>query len=249
MTAIPTPPPLTPADQTAPWEEMLEIFYAPSRVFRRRMGDTRFLVPFLVVVLGVALIMYAGWPIVENAAHADSLRAIERYIASHPQLPADAVDKMRQGAQTGGNGARYFAGPGVALVIGLLGLFVWLSGKIVGAKTTMEQAYMISAYAYLPKLLGALAMIVLALVLPDSMLNTQWHLTLGAGLALNPDTTSLKMAALLARVDLWTLWVTFLIALGLKITGGLSTARATVAGVVIWLIGAIVPLAGALVAG
>jgi len=50
---------------------------------------------------------------------------------------------------------------------------------------------------------------------------------------------------LLGRMDVFTIWVTVLIAIGLAVTGRIPRGRAVMAAVVIWLIGALPGLAGA----
>jgi hypothetical protein len=45
--------------------------------------------------------------------------------------------------------------------------------------------------------------------------------------------------ALLGRVDLFTIWVTVLLAIGLAVTGKIPRSKAAVAAVIVWLVGAL----------
>jgi hypothetical protein len=54
------------------------------------------------------------------------------------------------------------------------------------------------------------------------------------------------LLAVLGRVDVFTIWVTVLLAIGLAVTGKIPRARAAMAGVLMWIIGALPPLMGAL---
>jgi hypothetical protein len=56
---------------------------------------------------------------------------------------------------------------------------------------------------------------------------------------LDPDTTSPLLLALLNRVDVFTIWVTVLLGIGLAITGKIPRGKAMIAAVIVWLIGAL----------
>jgi hypothetical protein len=45
--------------------------------------------------------------------------------------------------------------------------------------------------------------------------------------------------ALLGRIDLFTIWVTLLIAIGIKVMGRATTGQAVLGAVLVWLVGAI----------
>jgi hypothetical protein len=48
------------------------------------------------------------------------------------------------------------------------------------------------------------------------------------------------------RLDVFTLWVTVLIAIGLAVTGKISRGKAAVAAAIVWVIGALPTIAAAL---
>ena len=51
------------------------------------------------------------------------------------------------------------------------------------------------------------------------------------------DTTSTALMAVLMRVDVFTLWVTFLLAVGLRVVGKVPMSKALVAAGVVWVLG------------
>lgn len=242
---IPPPAPLS----TPLWEDILDIFLSPSAVFERRKEDPTFFLPWIIFVVVTAAIVIGGWGILEPVIHADQMRGVEKYIASHPDLPANIVETMRSGNGPGAGIVKYIVPVSAAVIVLLVGFFTWLAGKMVGGVSTLAQAMMVAAYAYFPKILDGIVSLVLAIALPDSMLNTAGHLKLGPSMFLDPDHTSLILSALVTRLDLFTLWTTVLLALGLKVTGKLTTQKAVIAGIVVWLVGALVPVLGALRAG
>jgi hypothetical protein len=70
-------------------------------------------------------------------------------------------------------------------------------------------------------------------------MNGRFRLSLGVGRFFDPDATSPVLLGILGRVDLFTIWVTVLLAIGLSVTGGMSRSRAFTAAPLIWAAGAL----------
>ncbi len=87
-----------------------------------------------------------------------------------------------------------------------------------------------------------------ALILPEESLTSRYSVSLGLGRFLDPSTTAPAVLGLLGRVDLITLWVSFLILLGFEQVGKLSRAQALGATLVVWLLGALPAVWGAFTA-
>jgi hypothetical protein len=77
-------------------------------------------------------------------------------------------------------------------------------------------------------------------------MNGMSRLTLGLGALLDPDKSSPVLLALLVRVDVFTIWETVLLAIGLHITGKISKSNAYLAAAIVWMIGALPGVLGAL---
>jgi ABC-type transport system involved in cytochrome c biogenesis permease component len=54
------------------------------------------------------------------------------------------------------------------------------------------------------------------------------------------------LVVLLGRVDVFTIWVTVLLAIGLSVTGRIPRSRAAIAAVIVWICGALPQLLGAM---
>jgi ABC-type transport system involved in cytochrome c biogenesis permease component len=63
---------------------------------------------------------------------------------------------------------------------------------------------------------------------------------------MNPDTASAVAIAVASRVDLFTFWVTVLLAIGLHVVGKVSKQQAAIAAAIVWVIGALPAVFGAL---
>ena len=225
--------PLRPAEPTASrWEDFIDIFYAPSSVFARRAASG-FFVPMLVVtVLAGALYLLnsAVWTPVMDAEMSRSLARQSQ------QLTAEQMERVR-----GISGTFAKVGAFVFMPVGifLTGLMLWVCGKFVEAKQTLGQALMVTSYAFLPRVLEGLVVSVQGLLLDPSSFNGRWRVSLGVGRFLDPDTTSPALLSLLGRLDVFTIWVTVLLAIGLAVTGKIPRSRAAIAAAIVWVLGAV----------
>ena len=126
-----------------------------------------------------------------------------------------------------------------------IGFVLWVVGKFFDAKQTLNAAMVVATFSYVPRIVeGVVARVQGMFVDPDS-LDNRFSLSLGIGRFLDADTRSPVVLGLLGRIDLFTIWVTVLLVIGLAVTGKISRGKAAIAGVVIWLAGALPVLASA----
>lgn len=232
-----TPPPAPPT--TPVWEDLVDIFVSPSAVFARRKDDPQFFAALAMLTGIVAVLTIASWDLLQPIKQADASRGIEMYLRAHPDLPSAQVEAIRNRASGGGSIGRWLGWLSAPLVVLAGGLFVWLAAKAVRAATTLGQSFMVMTYAFAPKVIGLIAGIVMAAVLPETTLNTQFHLTLSPTQFISPDAMLPSRMALLTRFDLTTLWGTALIALGIRVTAGTTMARSALAAFVVWAIASV----------
>jgi hypothetical protein len=214
------------------WEDFIDIFYAPSSVFARR-AESGFLLPMVVVTVltGALYVMNSGvWSEVMDA---EMTRALAK---QSQQLTADQLQKVRGFSETMAKiGAFVF----VPIGIFLTGVMLWACGKFVAAKQTLRQATMVAAFAFMPRIIEALVVAVQGLVLDPGSFNGRWRVSLGVGRFLDPDATSPALLALVGRLDVFTIWVTVLLAIGLAVTGNVSRGKAAIAAAIVWVLGAV----------
>ena len=234
-----------PEPATAPaawWEDFIDIFYAPAQVFERR-ARSGFGIPMLVVTVLVALIGFANSGVMQPIMDGEFARASAAQMRNNPQLTAEM---MERGRGIGEGIAKYGAVVFVPVGIFLTGLVLWLCGKVFDAKQTLAAAIMVAAFAFVPRVLEGVLSGIQGLILDPSSLNGRFKLSLGLGRLLDPDTASPVLLALLGRVDVFTIWVTVLLVIGLSVTGRIPRSRAAIAGVLVWIAGALPQLLGAL---
>jgi hypothetical protein len=234
-----------PAPQTTPaawWEDFIDIFYAPSTVFARR-SNSGFGIPMLVVTLLVGGIFLANSGVLQPVFDAEFTRGIAATVRANPNLTPEAIERMRGISATFAKiGAFVFVPVGIFLT----GLALWVVGKLFESRQTLGAAIMVASFAFMPRVIEAVVNGVQGLLLDPSSLNGRYRLSVGVGRFLDPDTTSPVLLALVGRLDLFTIWVTVLLAIGLAVTGKIPRSRAAAAAAIMWFVGALFPLLGAL---
>jgi hypothetical protein len=217
----------------------MDIFYAPSSVFARR-ANASFWIPLLIVSVLLGVIFLANRDLIEPIIDAETSRALAK---TGQQLSADQIATMKKASGVIGTiGA--FVGAPIGML--LLGVVIWLVGKFFDAKESINAAIVVAVFSYVPRVVEGIVNRAQGLFVDPSSLTSRYSLSLGVGRFLDPDTTSPILLALVGRIDLFTIWVTVLIAIGLAVTGKISRAKAAIAAAVIWLLGALPAFATAL---
>jgi hypothetical protein len=228
-----TPPPA--AKPASVWEDFIDIFYAPSDVYARR-AHSGFFLPLVVVTLLTGILFVVNSGVLAPIMDAEMGRQFAAMQRKGVTLNETQIESARRMGETFGKiGAFVFMPVGIFFT----GLFLWIVGKFVESKQTLGQGLMVAAYAFLPRVIEAVLTAVQGLVLDTSKMNGRYRISLGLGRFLDPDTASPLLLALIGRIDVFTIWVTVLLAIGLAVTGKISRQRAAIAAVIVWFLGAL----------
>jgi hypothetical protein len=217
------------------WEDYVDILYAPSEVFARRENGN-FWIPLAVVTVFFAVLWAAGTRVLGPVLDAEFDRQIIRLIERDPSLVPEELEAGRAMARQIQLILAVFIVPITALLVGVA---LWLVGKVVEAQQTLRSALLVAAFAYFPRVLEQAVALIEGLFRDVHAIDGRNRLTWGVGRFLDPDVVSPELLGVVSRIDVFTIWVTVLLAIGLSVTGKISGQRAAVAGVMMWLIGAI----------
>jgi hypothetical protein len=221
------------APPAAVWEDFIDIFYAPSDVFRRRENGN-FFIPLVVITIVCGVLFYLNSGALQPMFDAEFDRAMAMARRQNPNLPPEAVENMRAFASRMQIVMIFIFIP---IAIFGVGVATWLTGKMVDAKQTFKTALVVGAYAYAPRILDGVLQGLQALFLDPADLNGRFKLTFGVGRFFDPDATSPLLLAFVGRIDLITIWITVLIAIGLCVTGRIPLGKAAIAAAIVWLLG------------
>lgn len=231
----PTASTSAPAPKTASlWEDFIDVFYAPRAVFERRR-DGRFGVALLIyTVLTTAIFAFTA-PMMAPIFEAQQRTQVEKMRESG--VSEEQIQQVRSfGDKMQGPMAIGFAAVGTPITIVVIGALLWLAGKIFGSAASFSQSMMVATYANVPRLLGMLVNGVLMFFGDPSQLTSMASLTYGPARFM-PEGTDPAILALLGRVDLFTIWVTILLGIGLAVVGRIPRAKAFGAAAVVFVIG------------
>lgn len=241
MTVTEISPP-TSSRPVSRWEDFIDIFYAPAEVFRRRAADG-FGLPMLVISVALAILAITNAGVMQPIMDAEFHRQTAAILRQNPQVTADALEKMKSFGEAT---QRYGTIVVVPLVLLLLGVMTWLVSKLVDSGQTLKASILIACFAWVPRVVEQIVNAVQGLLMNADQLTSRYAIQLGPARFFDADTTSPVVMTILGRLDLFTLWVTVLLAIGTYAVGMVPKSRAAVAGVLFWCVGTIFPLLGVL---
>lgn len=223
--------------------DLIEIFYAPSAVFARRQQG-QFGLPYLALVGVGVVLFFATRNLMQPVIDAEMSRSMAQAAARGTMTP----EQLAKGESF----AKTFASVGLiafwVIAPFVIGLFVWLAGKIAKVPAIGSVAIMIAVFSMFPRLVGSVVGAVLAAALPES------SITSAASVSLSParfvDVTQHPgVAALLGRFDLFILWGVVLVAIGVQVAGRATKGRAWATAIGAWAIASLPAIWGAIRAG
>ncbi len=216
-------------------EDFIDIFYAPSRVFARRERANFWVYLLIITVIG-GLFAFASRSVFEQIFDAEFQRGAARAMAANPQITPEMMETQR-GISTKIGGFIQYLFPAMVVIIG--GLMVWGAARSFGAKISYGQAALIITLAYIPRLLQSLVTTAQVLLTDTASYTSMFALTHSPARFMDPDTPNRALLMFMGRLDLFVLWSTVLIAIGIAVMGRIPRARAAMAAGVVWLVASV----------
>jgi hypothetical protein len=227
-------PPVRPASL---WEDFMDIFYAPSSVYERRQNQSPWPVILIVSAL-LLLISFLTYGAISPAVEAE----LRRQLSKNPQMTQDQIEMgLKMASWTTRLGGLLYP-----LVIMIAGFFVWIIAKIFGSKGSYNVALVVIGYASIIDVVKAILTGAQALLMDPSSLTSIYKLSTGPARFVDPASASPVMLAILNRLDIFTIWYSVLLGIGVYVTGKVSKANAVMFAIVYWLLPTAFALLGAL---
>ena len=230
-----------PAEQSSLWEDFIDILFSPVSVFRRRERGS-WVKPMLILTVAIAVIVFASRGVMQPVMDAEFEKVADQ-MRRNPQITEDVIEKTRGFMQISTLVGSLVIFP---ITICLVGFVTWMVGKLVDARQELHAAFVVATYAMVPRIIQGILNAVQGLLLKPEQLNGVTRLSFSPARFLDPVATSPVVLQLLNRFDLFTIWVTVLIGIGIYVTGRVSKQRAAIAAVLIWVVGSLPAILGAL---
>jgi hypothetical protein len=227
-----TVPEATNPEPASRWEDFIDIFVSPREVFARR-ADGGFALPLIFVTLVIVALFFAMQSALATAFDAEFRRGLAQGAAAGQQMTAEQMAVARKYAGIGGMVALLVFIPVGAMVTGLV---AWILGKLFDSVATVRQLVMVATYALFPRILQAVVAVFIGLLFDPPTLAAA---SVGPAHFVDPATTSAWLVQMLLRLDVFMIWSTILIAIGLQVVGRMRKGPSFVVAVLVWLLGAI----------
>lgn len=237
-------PPTTAAATGSVWEDMIDIFYAPTPVFERRR-DGRFGIQLLVLTVLFIVLYFATRPYLEPMYDAIWAQATDGIRKSNPNVTDEQLSKMQGVSEKFGVVSVALGTPFLVLGVAVV---LWLVGKLFDSMLSFKQSMVVATMSQFPKLVDWVVMGVQGLLMNPASIDTMYSVKMTPARFLGADAAPI-MVALAGRLDLFLIWSTILIAIGLHVIGRVPMAKAAVAAAIAWFVGALPAVYGAVKQG
>jgi hypothetical protein len=215
---------------------LLGVFYEPGKVFadvaeKPRWGIAPLLVSTLVgLALVYAISTHIGWE-----------PTIRQTLANNPRTADMPADQREKAIATGTKVASIFGWVGAALgapfsVLIIAGVLTGLFNGLLGTELKFAQTFAITAYALVVRALLAALLILLVYLKPPEEFNIQVS-PFSPAAYMNRLENPKWLMSLAGSLDLFTIWVIILLALGFSVAARkLSFSKSLTAIAIPWLI-------------
>ncbi|HEX9563280.1 MAG TPA: YIP1 family protein [Gemmatimonadaceae bacterium] len=219
------------SDKAGVVEDFIDIFYQPATVYERRRNSSAW-IPLIAVTLVVGLGYLASSGQLQPVMDAEVTRAVQ----GNPGMSPEMIEQQRSFAAIGATVSVFVGTP---IAIAFAGLVLLLTSKLVDATQTAGASVLIAAWAYVPRMVQAVLLPIQLRFLDVASLDGMYRLSAGPARVLDPDTTAPLVLALAGRFDLFIIWSTALMAIGLSVIARIPRGSAWVAAALVWLLGAV----------
>ena len=208
-----------PAEPDAPAlsfpERLMGIFISPGETLADVARKPGFWAPMITLMVGaVAVTETMLWKIGMERIVRMSIEQSSRASSMSPDQMDQAI---RQGARIGGILAHITGFVIVPLYLLILaGLGILIVNLIFGAKMKFKTVFSLIGYANLVSLLGSLMALAVILFGDPDHYNSQNPVPANVGFFLNPTQVSKPLYALASSIDIFTIWMLILVAMGLS---------------------------------
>ena len=228
-----------PASKGGLFEDLIEVLFAPSKVFDRTRA-AKALKYAVVTAVVVGVIMFATKNLLQPWLDAQGDLALAQAAAKGKPIPEAAASAVRTSTAWG-----LVAGLPRCMLVGpfLNAVMLFLGAMLMKVKVSYSQLAVIATLGGVPRMLGVIAMPIQALLLDGANAKSLADMSLGPARFLDATTMSPALVSLASQFDVFRIWQLALITIGVAVVGRVSMSTAAVVTMVMAALAAILQLA------
>jgi len=233
---IPSPAPVAPESGGGLFQNLIDVYFSPREAFTRIVRSPRILLPlvgYVVLVLGFTAVWMQKMDArefmkvqIEESGQADKIPAEQREAIIEQQakwMPIFA----------------WVMGPvGIAVtLVAISGVLMFIFRFFYSSEVTFRQAFAIVTWIFFAVSLLTTPLMLLVLQLKgDWNVAPQEAIQANLGLLLDKSTAAKPLWALLSSIDLFSLWMVFLLAVGFGVASKKTTGSAIWGVAIPWIL-------------
>lgn len=242
-----TAPAVAATKSPSTFEDIVDVFYAPTAVFERRR-NAGFGLAMLIYIIISGVMFYAARPVLRPMFEKQMDAQVAK-IQANPNIPAEQKEAAAARMKGMVDSPLTLIGPLIFIPIALFltGLSLWICGKVVGSQASYGQAMMVATFAQFPRLVLS-ALITGYAIVTGREVSSQFALGLNP-VALMPEGTSNAVLGILGRLDVGAIWATVLLGIGIAIVGRIPRGKGFIAAALVWLVATLLTVGSAAMQG
>ena len=233
---VASPAPIAPEPGGGFFQNLIDVFFSPREAFTRIVRNPRFLLPlvgYVVLVLGFTGIWMSRMDArefmktqIEESGRADKIPAEQREAIIEQQAKWMPIFAWVMGP----------VGIAVTLLV-IAGALMFIYRFFYSSEVTFRQAFAIVTWIFFAVSLVSTPLILLVLQLKgDWNINPQEAIQANLGLLLDKSVAAKPLWALLSSIDLFSLWMVFLLAVGFGVASKKATGSAIWGVAIPWIV-------------
>ena len=236
----PTVPMNPPGEKASVFEDVMDVFYAPAKVFARR-EKSGFGMYLLLVWILMAVFSFANRSVTMQIAEAQIDKGIAKAVAQRPQA-AEQIQAMKPMQLKIGAIVQYAAAP---IWIFVVAFALWLTALVTKTKVTYGQAALITALAVIPRQLGSLILTLQVALTDTSAIVSPAAVSFSPARLLATDAMNPKLVGFLTSLDVFRIWSAYVEAVGIAVLAKVPMRKAVITSVIVFaLFSALAALGG-----
>lgn len=236
-TDIPGTPPAAPAPKPNSFQRVAGVLFSPNETFASIARQPDWVLP-LIIILVVSVI--AG---ILFAQRVDFASPIRDAMEQNKNMPADQIDRSVRIAAAG---AKIFAycSPLISIIFLLIiaGVLL-LAFRVMGGEGDFRQAFSVTTYSWMPGIIKSI--IITAIIATRNVSASDLATVMRSNLAfLVPMKQNPLLFTLLAKLDIFSIWLVVLLIIGFACVSGFSKAKSAAIVISLWLVATLLSLIG-----